>query len=62
MSGKEASVKTLFSQGERLMKNNTIIEDSSSCLFLMLGFGIHSFSTMKEKLGVREIGLFIKTR
>ena len=53
MSGKETSAKiTLFSQGERLMKN--IIEDSSSYLFLMLVFRINPFSMMKEKLGVKE--------
>ena len=46
------SEKTLFSQGERLMK--TIIEDSSSYLFLMLVFLINSFSMVKEKLGVKE--------
>ena len=56
------SEKTLFSQGERSMKN--IIEDSSSYLLLMLVFRINSFSMIKEKLGrsEREIGLFIKTR
>ena len=62
MSGKETSAKkTLFSQGERSMKN--IIEDSSSYLLLMLVFRINSFSMIKEKLGrsEREIGLFIKT-
>ena len=48
------SEKTLFSQGERLMKNGSIIEDSSSYLFLMLVFRINSFSMIKEKLGVKE--------
>ena len=56
------SGKTLFSQGEILMKN--IIEDSPSYLLLMLVFRINSFSIIKENLGrsVREIDLFIKTR
>ena len=51
------SGKTLFSQGERLMKN--IIEDSSSYLILMLVFRINSFSVIKENLGrsEREIDL-----
>ena len=52
---------TSFSQGERLMENITISEDSSSYLFLMLVFRINSFSMTKEK-NEREIGLFIKTR
>ena len=45
------SEKTLFSQGERLMKN--ITEGSSSYLFLImtLVFRINSFSMIKEKLG-----------
>ena len=56
------SEKTLFSQGERLMKN--VIEDSSSYLLLMLVFRINSFSMIKKKPGrsEREMGLFIKTR
>ena len=49
------SEKTLFSQEERLVKN--IIEDSSSCLLLMLVFRINSFSMIIEK-----IGPLIKTR
>ena len=48
------SEKALFSQGERLVKNDSIIEDSSSYLFLMLVFRINSFSIMKEKLGLKE--------
>ena len=43
------------------MKNDNVIEDSSSYLFLVLVFLMNSFSMMKEKLE-REIGLFIKTR
>ena len=55
MSGKETpATKTSLSQEERLMKNDSIIEDSSSYLFLMLVFRINSFSMMKEKPGVNE--------
>ena len=48
---------TSFSQGERLMENNTT-EHSSSYLFLMLVFQINSFSMTKEKNELE----FIKTR
>ena len=51
------SQKTLFLEGERLMKN--IIEDSSSYLLLMLVFRINSFSIMKGKLGVKERQVYL---
>ena len=63
MSGKETSAKkTLFSEGERLMKN--IIEDSSSYLF---GFDVRFsnkfiFDDEREARSEGGISLFIKTR
>ena len=46
------SEKTLFSQGERLMKN--IIEDSSSYLMLMLDFSTKFIFDDKRQAGVKE--------
>ena len=54
MSGKETSVKKLYFYKEKDWWRITIIDDSSSYLFLMLFFRINSFPMMKEKLGVKE--------
>ena len=65
LSGKETSAKKIiFSQGERLMKNDSITEDSSNYLGILDARFSNKFifDDEREARSERNIGLFIKTR